>query len=146
MRSNEEKAAHAEYMRQWRRDHPEYKETNKRWRRANSERVRAANRAYQRRRYGDDPTPFHEKHRRWVNANIERHRANQRARDAVRRALRNGTLTRPEVCDECGEKPPPVRDGRSPIEAHHDDHSKRLEVRWLCKRCHAIADHADNPR
>jgi len=53
------------------------------------------------------------------------------ARTAVRHALRNGLLQK-APCEVCGSE-------RS--EAHHDDYSLPLAVRWLCKRHHA-AHHA----
>ena len=51
-----------------------------------------------------------------------------RANGMVARAIQNGTLTK-QPCEECGQK----------AEAHHDDYSKPLEVRWLCKKHHAKA-------
>lgn len=59
----------------------------------------------------------------------ERYAANpevRRAHNAVRRAILRGTLVR-LPCEVCG-------DPRS--EAHHPDHSKPLEVRFLCKLHH----------
>lgn len=50
-----------------------------------------------------------------------------RARWMVRDALKYGKLTR-QPCETCGEPQ---------AEAHHDDYSKPLDVRWLCSRCHA---------
>ena len=49
----------------------------------------------------------------------------ERAHDAVRRALRNGTLVR-RPCQGCGGM----------AESHHKDYSKPLEVTWLCSSCH----------
>jgi endogenous inhibitor of DNA gyrase (YacG/DUF329 family) len=53
-----------------------------------------------------------------------------RARKAVKHALADGTLRRGpcEVGVGC--------EGR--IEAHHDDYSKPLAVRWLCAKHHGI--------
>lgn len=48
------------------------------------------------------------------------------ARKAVRNALKRGQLKR-TPCEKCGE---PKSEG------HHDDYSKPLEVRWLCRRHH----------
>lgn len=50
----------------------------------------------------------------------------QRARVDVSLAIRGGTLTR-EPCETCGE---------AKSEAHHDDYTKPLDVRWLCRRHH----------
>lgn len=47
----------------------------------------------------------------------------------VKTAIRNGELTRSLTCDACGL----IR----ATWAHHDDYAKPLEVRWLCKPCHA---------
>lgn len=46
-----------------------------------------------------------------------------------------GRIIRPELCSVCG-KSEHRRDGRSLIQAHHDDYSKPLEVKWLCVQCH----------
>jgi hypothetical protein len=64
-------------------------------------------------------------------------RIQRRATDAVQRALANGTLTRPAVCSTCGT---PCR----PHGHHHRgyEHAHRLDVVWLCVRCHKAA-HCD---
>lgn len=54
-------------------------------------------------------------------------RLKDRARDKVYYAIRCGKLTR-KPCENCGE----VKS-----EAHHDNYNKPLEVRWLCRKCHA---------
>lgn len=51
------------------------------------------------------------------------------AHEAVHRALRRGALVRPASCSSCISR-------RGPIEGHHDDYSKRLDVIWLCSTCH----------
>lgn len=56
------------------------------------------------------------------------------AHDAVFDALRGGRLVRPSVCDQCGVVCRP--------QGHHDDYTKPLSVRWLCRPCHRIADRA----
>jgi ferric-dicitrate binding protein FerR (iron transport regulator) len=61
---------------------------------------------------------------KWRRANPEK----KRAHDAVERALRRGSLLR-KPCEVCGGK----------AEAHHDDYSKPLEVRWLCRAHHKAA-------
>lgn len=55
------------------------------------------------------------------------------AHDAVREAVRAGRLTRPAACSACDTPCKP--------QAHHDDYSKPLEVRWLCVGCHVRLHH-----
>lgn len=50
------------------------------------------------------------------------------ARNAVRNALRDGKIVRPAQCDDCHQD--------SPLQGHHDDYSKPLDVAWLCTACH----------
>ena len=57
---------------------------------------------------------------------IERHPAKRAAHVAVGNALRDGKLTR-QPCETCGDR----------AQAHHDDYSKPLDVRWLCTTHHA---------
>lgn len=52
----------------------------------------------------------------------------KKARAATDHAVRSGKLTRPDACEECGTP------GR--VEAHHEDYSEPLKVRWLCRSCH----------
>jgi ribosomal protein S27AE len=55
-----------------------------------------------------------------------RHPEKNAARQAVNNAIRDGRLIR-QSCEVCGE---------TDIEAHHEDYSKPLDVRWLCFRHH----------
>jgi hypothetical protein len=48
------------------------------------------------------------------------------AHDAVERAIANGTLVR-QTCEVCGYER---------VDAHHDDYTKPLDVRWLCRSHH----------
>ena len=47
---------------------------------------------------------------------------------AVKEAKKTGVLI-PQPCEVCGTN--------DNIDAHHDDYSKPLEVRWLCKKHHS---------
>ena len=53
-------------------------------------------------------------------------RDKRRATWAVKAAIKSGRMTR-QPCESCGN---PRADG------HHDDYSKPLDVRWLCRSCH----------
>ena len=93
---------------------------NAAWNRKNKKRHAETTRAYRER--------HPERMRAMRRAANKKSREKTRARRLVNRAIAAGTLIRPETCDGC--------DGPGPIEAHHDDYSKPLEVRWLCRTCH----------
>ena len=61
-------------------------------------------------------------------AAAKKYRLKHNARSAVARALKTGTLIR-GVCEICGN---------TETEAHHNDYTKQLEVRWLCVLHHGI--------
>ena len=71
-------------------------------------------------------------------------RAEDWAQNKAEKAVKAGRMMRPERCEDCGGQPPPFKDGRSAIQAHHDDYTKPLEVRWLCQPCHHKW-HKENP-
>lgn len=58
----------------------------------------------------------------WRRANPEKYRAHV----AVQRALSAGALTKGK-CEVCGA---------SATDAHHDDYTRPLDVRWLCRQHH----------
>ena len=64
------------------------------------------------------------------SARVRRMRENrperERARYLTSNAIRDGRLVR-QPCEVCGA---------TEVEAHHDDYSKPLDVRWLCFTCH----------
>jgi hypothetical protein len=70
-------------------------------------------------------------HRKSLVLVYQRHRRarapeKDKARQALANALRSGRVVRLpcEVCGECD------------VEAHHDDYSRPLDVRWLCFKHH----------
>lgn len=82
-------------------------------------------REYDRRRYHENPSRRQrnvENAARWNKKNPDGYRAHY----LVSNAVRDGRLKR-EPCENCGDR-------RS--QAHHDDYSKPLDVRWLCAKCH----------
>ena len=60
----------------------------------------------------------------------ERHPEHKHARDAVYRALKDGTLVKPEKCEDCEKS--------LPLHGHHESYAQDqwLIVNWLCKKCH----------
>lgn len=73
---------------------------------------------------------------RYRRRQIERWPEREAARRAVSRAIRAGRLTR-LPCEACGD---PKSHG------HHDDYSKPLLVRWLCRTHHDEHHRADSPQ
>lgn len=59
-------------------------------------------------------------------------RTKVRARSIVQNAVRNRTLVKPKLCEDCQQE--------KRLHAHHEDHTKPLEVKWLCSKCHYVAD------
>ena len=69
--------------------------------------------------------------RRYAKSMRVKKDARLRARGLVNTHISRGKLIRPSFC-ECGFI--------GFVQAHHDDYTKPLEVRWLCVSCHKIAD------
>lgn len=94
-------------------------------RKARSEEERRARKLERQRRYRrNHPDRTHEYRQEWRAAHRDRYRAHR----LVEYALKRGAMRKPPRCDQCG--------ARGPVEAHHDDYTKPLEVRWLCDLCH----------
>lgn len=64
----------------------------------------------------------------------ERHRIRYKARGIVANAIRDGKLSR-QPCEVCGANGM-LENGRYAAQAHHDDYSQPLQVRWLCQKHH----------
>lgn len=54
------------------------------------------------------------------------------AHRAVDTAVRSGRLVRPSACQRCACSCVP--------HGHHADYSNPLDVEWLCRACHRVAD------
>ena len=44
--------------------------------------------------------------------------------------IATGSIIKPNICEKCKKV--------KKLEGHHEDYNKPLEVKWLCKQCHAI--------
>ncbi len=86
-------------------------------------------REYDRARFSDPQrrAATYARHKLWAQRNPEKNAAHT----AVGNAVRDGRLIR-APCQKCGSH-------RS--EAHHEDYSRPLSVRWLCKLCHEAVHH-----
>lgn len=92
------------------------------WRRKNKEHIRAYKREYNK--------EWRKKNGYHNEANsISRYPLKQKARVKLRYWVEMGVIKK-LPCHECGNKN---------TEAHHPDHTKALEVVWLCKAHHQIA-------
>lgn len=90
--------------------------------------------------------------REWIARNRERYNHLQRqyrlrhvdrikARSAIGRAIRDGKINRGSHCHYCGNE--------SVTQAHHHNGYSRefwLDVIWLCRKCHRVADNADKQK
>jgi hypothetical protein len=82
---------------------------------------RRAKRVY----YNEYDVQRYRKQHRWPDRDPQKARATAMVNIRVQR----GTMIRPKRCSQCGRSD-------LAIEAHHDDYSKPLTVRWLCTSCH----------
>lgn len=58
-----------------------------------------------------------------------------RARKALNHAVAAGKIT-PQPCEKCGA---------TKAQAHHEDYSKPLQVRWWCPKCHSQHHNQKHP-
>lgn len=97
---------------------------SRKWARANPDRVAKRVRTWRgknRERTQAQTNRFRVKHRdRWL------------ATASVYKAVKSGRLVRPTSCERCGKKCRP--------QAHHHDYTKRLDVSWVCSKCHRALD------
>ena len=108
-----------EYYRKWRETNPEkQKEYCRKWKVANREKQKESNRKWK----VANPEKVRGYHRRQKAKHPERVKAHH----AVEYAIKSGKLI-PLPCEVCGKEK---------SEAHHEDYSLPLSVRWLCRRHH----------
>ncbi len=71
-----------------------------------------------------------------IYRSIKKYPDRQKARVSVMEAVKKGELIRPKRCPCCNKK--------KLVQAHHTDYTKPLEVKWLCRGCHAD-EHKKHP-
>jgi hypothetical protein len=67
--------------------------------------------------------------KKYINKWVSENRHKVRAHYAISDAIRRGKMIRPNQCEQCKIECKP--------DGHHEDYNKPLEVKWLCKICHA---------
>lgn len=108
---------HERYSKEWWRE----------YRKIHNDAMRAYKRAYDSKRYETHGDSERERGYRWIKANPEKFEAHQ----AVYHAIKKGVLTRSPTCERCSVS--------CKTEGHHADHRNKLDVEWLCSKCHSAA-------
>jgi hypothetical protein len=120
MTPEERRTKHAAYMRLWKKTHPDSgKDAVKKWKQEHPDRCLVHNHRWK----SSHPKENKLSKKSWKENNKEKVAANA----AIFRALKDGAITRPEVCELCEEKC---------SHGHHPDYSRPLTVVWLCRKCH----------
>lgn len=119
------KRCQADYTAKYRSEHPEQcAKTHRAWLSRNKEHLKLYNRQrYFSSRYKRSKNHI-AKNKEWVNRNREK----RNAAAAVQRAVTMGKLAKPTHCELCNQP--------AYLVGHHEDYSKRLEVKWICQSCH----------
>lgn len=114
------------YRKKFAEDHPDYW---KEWRAKNRKLDNETKRIYH-----NNHKSYRDEYRKQHLSNFveyaKTYRSNHpdiaKAHDKISTLAKKGRIKK-ECCEKCGSEV---------AEAHHDDYSKPLEVRWLCKTCH----------
>ena len=105
--------------RQWMKEHPEQAAAIREHNRARTAAYRAADPERAKRQGRENMARYRAKTGNTVHSEARAHRI-------LNGALKRGYMTR-QPCERCGAEK---------TDAHHDDYSRPLDVRWLCRRCH----------
>lgn len=116
-----------EYKREWARGSESHKAKKREYRIAHRGMHATASKRYR----AKNPEKVYLSMKGWQSRNTEK----RTAHITVGNAVRDGKLKKGH-CEICGCEE---------TEAHHDDYSKPLQVRWLCHRHHISCEHVKNP-
>ena len=97
------------------------------WRSENRDKVRASRAKH----YAANKESISRKRRGYPSYKKNQSGMRNAAWMALNRAVRSGKIVRPDACERCGRA--------VEVHGHHADYSKKLDVVWLCRACHAIA-------
>lgn len=122
----------ADYARNWRKANPE---KAKEMDRNNRQKQSMERKKYAKKYYEDHKNEEEFKVRRNQRSikHYYVHGDRAKARILVNKAVLRGKLVRPTICSNCVEN--------KPVEGHHNDYLKPLDVIWLCKVCHENLHH-----
>lgn len=120
-----------EYQRRYRVEH---RERVKEWGRLSYEKNAAVICAKKAKERKENPEKFREIDARRKAYTTTRDPQKHRAHNSVDKAVKSGRLV-PQPCERCGAEPV-LSNGKRGVHAHHEDHTKRFDVQWLCFRCH----------
>lgn len=73
-----------------------------------------------------------------TNAWRDRNPEARAAHSILNRSVRNGRITKPDMCSCCGKFTPSRL-----LHGHHHDYAFPLDVTWLCASCHAAVHNMD---
>jgi hypothetical protein len=109
------------YQRLWRKGHRVKLSAYQRlWRAKNRESASQSTNKYA----GKNRARINARKSAWRRANPEKRAAQAK----VLRAVKNGTLVKPDRCTKCRRA--------TRLEGHHEDYTQPLVVIWLCSSCH----------
>jgi hypothetical protein len=133
------KICNRQIVAEWRARHPNYLEHQKKVRNARLDHYQAVRRKWEKK----NRKKRVQQHAAWKKANPKRWRTLQIrykknnpekviARHRLNRVIREQGMPKPDICSSCNEK-----FDNDDLHGHHEDHSRPLEVQWLCRWCHA---------
>lgn len=114
-----------EYTRKWRAEHPErYAATRRAWLDKNKEQQKQ----YGRERYFSGRYKRSKHYKQTAESWRKQNREKRNASAAVYQAVKAGKISKPTHCEMCSQP--------AYLVGHHEDYSKRLDVKWICQSCH----------